>query len=90
SLGRIFARIDSGITNKERVKQIGKYLKKHEIIDADNCWICSGLVKEIQHFADLISESLEDYQFETFIIGVKIDEDIIEREQKLLDFTGSE
>ena len=89
-LGRLFAKINSGITNKERADQIRKYMKNHKKIDTDNCYICSGLFNEIQHFTDLISESLEDYEFETFLIGIKIDEDILDREQELLDFTGSE
>jgi len=89
-LGRLFAKIDNGVTNKERGDQLRKHLKQYETVEVNNCWLCSGLVGEIQHFADLISESLEEYDFETFLVGTKIDDDILDKEQELLDFTESE
>jgi tRNA pseudouridine synthase 10 len=49
----------------------------------------SGLIDEIPHFADLIEDSLREYEFETFLVGSKIDEDIQHMEQELLDFTRS-
>ena len=89
-LGRLFAKIGNGVTNKERGDQLRKHLKQYEKVEANDCWLCSGLVGEIQHFAELISESLEEYEFETFLVGTKIDDDILDKEQELLDFTGSE
>ncbi len=89
-LGRLFAKIGNGVTNKERKNQLRKHLKQYETVEVDNCWLCSGLVGEIQHFAFLISESLEEYEFETFLVGTKIDDDILDKEQELLDFTESE
>ena len=89
-LGRFFAKIGNGLTNKERGNQLRKHLKQYETVEIDNCWLCSGLIGEIRHFADLISESLEEYEFETFLVGAKIDDDILDKEQELLNFTGSE
>ncbi len=89
-LGRFFAKIGNGLTNKERGNQLRKHLKQYETVEIDNCWLCSGLIGEIRHFADLISESLEEYEFETFLVGTKIDDDILDKEQELLNFTGSE
>ena len=89
-LGRFFAKIGNGLTNKERGNQLRKHLKQYETVEIDNCWLCSGLIGEIRHFADLISESLEEYEFKTFLVGTKIDDDILDKEQELLNFTGSE
>ena len=89
-LGRLFVKIGNGITNKERGNQLRKHLKQYEKVEVDDCWLCSGLIGEVQHFADLISESLEEYEFETFLVGIKIDDDILEKEQELLGFIGSE
>jgi len=89
-LGRVFAKLETGLTNKKRgqiIKKEIKFLKKIEII---NCWLCSGLLDEIPHFVDLVCIKLKNYEYETFLIGTKVDEDIINREQSLLDFTGSE
>ena len=89
-LGRLFAKIEHGITNKKRGETIRQHLKQYKKTKIGNCWLCSGLIGEIQHFVDLISDSLKAYEFETFLVGSKIDEDILNREQELLDFTGSD
>jgi len=89
-LGRLFSKIGNGLNNKERGNRLRKHLKQYETVKLDNCWLCSGLVGELQHFANLISESLEEYDFETFLVGTKIDDDILDKEKELLDFTGSE
>jgi len=88
-LGRVFAKIEQGMTNKERGDKINAYLKRDLTTDADNCWLCNGLINEIQHFADLVINSLKNYEFDNFLIGSKIDEDIQNREQELFEFTGS-
>ncbi len=88
-LGRVFAKIEHGKTNKERGEIIRKILKHQSKTDVDECWLCSGLIDEIPHFADIISDSLKVYDFQTFLVGSKIDEDILSREQELLGFAGS-
>jgi len=89
-LGRVFAKIGHGLTNKERAKIIKKHIQKYEKTTVDDCWLCSGLIGEIPYFADLISDSLNEYEFDTFLVGSKVDEDIQNREKELLDFTGYE
>jgi len=89
-LGRIFAKIEHGITNQKRGEMLRNNLGRDKKTKISNCWLCNGLIDEIPHFAELIKESLNDYEFDTFLVGSKIDEDILDREQKLLDFTGSE
>ena len=89
-LGRVFAKLGSKLTNKERGEILRKNLKKDKKTQVKNCWLCSGLLNEIKHFADIISNSLKKYEYDDFLIGSKIDEDILEKEQNLLNFTGSE
>ncbi len=89
-LGRLYAKIETDLTNKKRGQLIRSYLKEIRKIEVENCWLCSGLFNEIPHFTDLITDSLKGYDFETFLIGSKVDEDIISREQELFDFAGSE
>jgi len=89
-LGRVFAKIGAELTNQEKGKNIRKHLKKHKKTDIDDCWLCSGLINEIPHFVDLILNSLEDYEFDTFLVGSKIDEDVLDKEKELLNFAGSE
>ena len=89
-IGRVFAKIEHGLTNKERGEIVRGHLEKVDNIEVDNCWLCFGLLGEIQHFADLVSISLNDIEFGTFLDGSKVDEDILERERNVLDFAGSE
>ena len=85
-LGRIFYKLDNNITNKNRGEKIRKSLKIGKKIQTEDCWLCSGLINEIPHFAELISKSLKCYEFETFLVGVVVDEDILKKEQELYDF----
>jgi tRNA pseudouridine synthase 10 len=61
-----------------------------EKITPNECWLCEGLIGEIPHFIDIITEALKDYEFETFLVGSKIDEDIQEKEQYLWKQLGFE
>lgn len=89
-LGRIFAHIEQGMTNQERGTILRKHLKHDRKIKVKDCWLCAGLLDEIPHFVDLISDALTDYEFDTFLVGSKVDEDILQREQELWDFAGSD
>jgi len=89
-LGRIFAKIESRLTNEKRGLILRKYLKNYQEIKVDDCWLCSGLLNEIQDFVDLILNKLEGYEFDTFLVGSKVDEDILGKEQELYNFTGME
>ena len=53
-LGRVFAKIESGITNQKRGLTLRKNLRTFKKTKVENCWLCYGLLNEIQHFVDLI------------------------------------
>jgi tRNA pseudouridine synthase 10 len=89
-LGRLFRQIEKGSTNKQKGTLIRNNLKQSKKTHAKDCWLCEGLTGETDHFVDLISDALKEYEFDTFLIGSRIDEDIVEREKELLDFISSE
>ena len=89
-LGRLFRQIEKGPTNKQKGTLIRNNLKQSKKTHAKDCWLCEGLTGETDHFVDLISDALKEYEFDTFLIGSKIDEDIVEREKELWDFISSE
>lgn len=88
-LGRIFAKLGTDMTNQKRGKILREELDEEKVEEV-NCWLCRGLIAEIPDFAKLILNSLEDYEFETFLVGSKVDEDIIEREKQLTDLSGDD
>jgi len=89
-LGRIFAKIETNMTNKKRGGILRFGLENFEKTKVKDCWLCQGLIDEIPYFANLIQENLKGYEFETFLIGSKVDEDILEKENQVYAFAGSE
>lgn len=86
-LGLLYAKINPGITNKERGKTLRSHLHHSKEILSSQCWLCEGLFDEIPHFTMLIEKALNNYEYTTFLIGSRLDEDILQREQKLIDET---
>jgi len=88
-LGRLAAKIGHGLTNKKRGEIIREKLGVKKELNPVDCWLCEGLVLEIDHFVFLAEQKSDSYEFNTFLIGTHIDEDIIEKEKQLQDVTGS-
>jgi tRNA pseudouridine synthase 10 len=84
-LGRLFRKEITKGSNTEKGQWIRTQLHQKNKIPAKECWLCEGLTDEIHHFIDLITKTLEEYEFDTFLIGSKIDEDIQEKEHQLWD-----
>ncbi len=87
-IGRLFRKKNIELDNKTKGKKIRQKLKEKKINTSD-CFICEGLVKETDKFIDLLYKQLKNYEFETFLIGAKIDEDIIKKEEKIQDLFDS-
>ncbi|MEA2055427.1 MAG: tRNA pseudouridine(54/55) synthase Pus10, partial [Candidatus Thermoplasmatota archaeon] len=72
----------------------GKTLRKNlgaaKETNVSECQLCEGICGEISHFVDLVLTELEGYEFETFLIGSKIDEDVLKREEEIFEFAKSE
>jgi len=90
-LGRLFAQLGTGISNAERGKSLRisyamfspEKERKEVPEEADDCDLCNALFEEIEKFADLVSENLEEYEFEDFLVGSRIDLEIEEKEEKI-------
>ena len=89
-LGRLFRKEIKVGSNLQKGQSIRKQLHHTERIITQDCWLCEGLIDEIPHFAKLITDAIKDYEFETFLIGSKIDEDIQEKEQHLWEYLNLE
>lgn len=100
-LGRMFAQLGHGLTNDERGKALRVYYsmaktdeEKVEVPESsDDCSVCGNIFKDLEHFASLIVEAFQDYEFNTFLVGTRIDPEIEENEEMLwaeLNVTTSE
>ncbi len=91
-LGRLFAQLGHGITNRERGKSLriayamlnthGEERKKVPK-EAETCDLCGDLFDELDKFAELASEKMDGFEFQDFLVGSRIDPEIEEREERL-------
>ncbi|MEE9593224.1 MAG: tRNA pseudouridine(54/55) synthase Pus10, partial [Thermoplasmata archaeon] len=79
-LGRLFAKVGTGLTNRERGTQA---LRSLGLREPGVCWLCEGLMDEVSHFADLVAAALKGWEFETFLMGSRLDPDVLNREEVL-------
>ncbi|MCK4613403.1 MAG: tRNA pseudouridine(54/55) synthase Pus10 [Thermoplasmata archaeon] len=97
-LGRQFGRLGTGTTDEERGRTIKLFLAMTEEYgevegvqsrflhaggEEKDCALCKGLFNELNKFVDLVVDALSDHEFETFLIGSVVDEEILERESGL-------
>ncbi|MDY6965611.1 MAG: tRNA pseudouridine(54/55) synthase Pus10 [Halobacteriota archaeon] len=108
-LGRQFAKLSTGMTNKERGLAIRTVLLMSASADSQEegegrndgafenlglpdeggCWVCNGLMDEIESWADKAVMELEKYDYETFLVGTKITGLISENEEILWAESGT-
>lgn len=82
-LGRLFAKVGTGYTNKERGELLYKELETGAIPTSSECSVCQGLFDELEDFVRLVVEASKGYEFETFLIGTRVDPDVAEAEEGL-------
>lgn len=98
-LGRQFAKLGHGLENHQR----GKIVRKHgsglkeehfeerpESEPGGNCRYCDGVFDRLEHYTDMVVDSLERYELESFLVGIRPPEKLIEREEELWERFGVE
>jgi len=79
-LGRLFIQLWPGITNSER----GHRLREHFSLPGSNdCSICEGISFRVGFYASLAVKKLQEIEYTTFLVGTKVDPEIIAREEAL-------
>jgi tRNA pseudouridine synthase 10 len=89
-----FRRILREVINHQSLEQSEETFRTHvsnfDSVSYDQCWLCGGLISEINDFVTLIKNRCLDFEFSTFLIGSRVDEEILEKEQKLHAMFGNE
>ena len=49
---------------------------------AEECFLCSGLFDEVEDFVRLILKAVEEHEYETFLVGLVLDEELLGREEE--------
>lgn len=89
-LGRLFAKLTTGMANDQR-GAIVRSLVPGAAPDPGSagCDVCRGLFDEIPKFADIAVRSSAGYEFSTFLVGTKVDAELLEREEQLWAEVGA-
>jgi tRNA pseudouridine synthase 10 len=85
-LGRLVGHLGHGMSNKERGTLLRPVLGLSE---PGQCWLCDGLVTEVDKFAGLVLKSMEGWEWRSFLIGSRIAPDVAVREEELWTVAGS-
>jgi len=90
-LGRLFAFVSRGLSNEQRGMLVRSSMEEAPQPPANfsDCSICRGLFEEINKFAELSTRESEGYEFSTFLVGTKIDAEIVEAEEALWAEVGA-
>jgi tRNA pseudouridine synthase 10 len=57
--------------------------QKRRVAKAKQCYLCEGKTRNTKELADKIAKLLAEYEFSTFLIGIKLPADVVEREDEL-------
>lgn len=71
---------------KKQYKLCKRCSERHGVTGArskDRCYICRGLMDDLDSIAQKITRSIKDYDFDTFLIGATLPTQIYEREDAL-------
>ena len=89
-LGRIFARVSTGLTNQQRGQIARAVLSSFsEGGRADGkCILCRDLFDDMERYAEACFQRMNGYQFSTFLVGSTVHSNILENEKVLQERYG--
>ncbi len=87
-LGRQFAQVSTGLTNKKRGEILLNLLKTKE--KSEKCEICNDLFKNLDFWAERAVKKLKNKDFKTFLVGTKLSPELIKKEEELWEDFGIE
>lgn len=86
-LGRRFGKLGTGLTNPERGRQMREAAGTREVPVA-SCWLCRGLLGELDLFAKAAVEALAPFEHRNFLIGTRVDPEVEARESEANQLLG--
>ena len=93
-LGRLYAMLGHGLSNDERGKAIRIIYAMENNVNLDslypkNCELCNNIFSRLDDYAKYIANILKDIEYDTFMIGSRFPQEIIEKEKKLQEEFGN-
>ena len=90
-IGRIFAGVDTGLTNYDRGLKLAFAFKAFygPVEIPEKCYICNGIFDNLNMYLNMALEAINSMEFDTFLIGSKFDPGILLEEQKIQNKYGN-
>ncbi|KAF5419639.1 MAG: tRNA pseudouridine synthase Pus10 [Candidatus Methanogaster sp.] len=102
-LGRQFAKLSTGLTNRERGAAIRLVLAMTaDAADDDDepmhpdlriperCWVCNGIFEELDLWASRAIDAIGGREYETFLVGTRLSGLLSENEELLWEAVGTD
>ncbi|MBM7555938.1 tRNA pseudouridine(54/55) synthase Pus10 [Halanaerobacter jeridensis] len=100
-LGRQFAQLGSGLENYERgyllrnINDLSQESFKRDNLAGNlsvggECYLCQGLFNELNKYTKLMIDRLEEYQFNTILVGTRPPESVKKKEKELWEDYGKQ
>lgn len=95
-LGRLFAQVETGTTNAERGRNmrtavaLERSARSEEMPSHELCWLCDGTFDSLDRFAEAAVEKLSTIEYDTFLIGTRVDPLLQDREERLWAEVGGD
>ena len=89
--GRIFASVDTGLTDYERGLKLAFTYKAFfgQVEIPESCYICKGIFDNLGMYLNMAVDAIGSKEYDTFLIGSKFDPDILLEEQKIQNKYGN-
>ena len=92
-LGRVVADRSYGLSNGERgaALRVGSHLQEDtpmEPVDAEGCWVCGGLTRTFDAWADRCVDAVSGTEFETYQVGSRPPPLVVENDRLLRELIG--
>lgn len=88
-LGRVFARVETGMGNDARGRIVADATGADTVAGRD-CSVCRGVFDDVHALAGLVAQAAEAQEFATFLIGSRLDPAAVAAEKELLAALGRE
>ena len=100
-LGRQFAKLGHGLENYER----GAIIREKDEVNENSfardniperaelggsCHVCQEVFEKMDHWVELVEDSFERYELDTFLIGIRPPSDVLKAEEELWEEYGLE
>jgi len=96
-LGRLFARVSTGLTNDTRGISVRMALNleradedKDPYLHTSPCYVCEDIFDTVPRYAQAAADAMSAVEYNTFLVGTRVDPLISEREEQMWSIVGQE